>query len=151
MTQEPVIIRTKNLIKSNDIYDIYEENFEGYNFKMVYAYAKNGLLIGDEAHAKHLVDTFKIDIFDKIREDSSMATIGFSSSNQRWYGWSHRAEASFGIGDLVMVTRDSMVKQIPMDIESIDIEPAHRNDLTVFCYDLNLAKNLAIEFAKSVS
>ena len=30
--------------------------------------------------------------------DSNVACIGFSSSEQKWYGWSHRAIYGFGIG-----------------------------------------------------
>ena len=32
---------------------------------------------------------------------ASRCVIGFNDQEQRWYGWSHRAMASFGIGDVV--------------------------------------------------
>lgn len=32
---------------------------------------------------------------------SSVCSMGFSESQQKWYGWSHRAVAGFGVGDKV--------------------------------------------------
>ena len=36
--------------------------------------------------------------------DSSVQSFGQSAANGKWYGWSHRAIASFGIGDVVKPT-----------------------------------------------
>lgn len=36
--------------------------------------------------------------------DSSVDSFGRSDANGKWYGWSHRAIASFGIGDVVKPT-----------------------------------------------
>jgi hypothetical protein len=36
--------------------------------------------------------------------NSSVDSFGKSEANGRWYGWSHRAIASFGIGDVVKPT-----------------------------------------------
>jgi len=43
-------------------------------------------------------------MIDKIKskykiDDVLSNSIGFSKANQKWYGWSHRAIAGFGIGD----------------------------------------------------
>ena len=33
--------------------------------------------------------------------ESNVCSVGFSERDQKWYGWSHRARAGFGIGDKV--------------------------------------------------
>jgi hypothetical protein len=39
--------------------------------------------------------------FQKRTPESNVCSIGFSERDQKWYGWSHRAYAGFGIGDKV--------------------------------------------------
>lgn len=42
-----------------------------------------------------------ITFVDSIYESSNVACIGFSETEQKWYGWSHRACYGFGIGSKV--------------------------------------------------
>lgn len=37
----------------------------------------------------------------KRKPHHTVCSIGFSARLQRWYGWSHRAYAGFGIGDVI--------------------------------------------------
>lgn len=37
----------------------------------------------------------------KIYSYHNVESIGFSEKEQKWYGWSHRAVAGFGIGDKI--------------------------------------------------
>lgn len=41
---------------------------------------------------------------ERQTETSSIDSFGKSEANGKWYGWSHRAIASFGIGDVVKPT-----------------------------------------------
>jgi hypothetical protein len=39
--------------------------------------------------------------FEKISQECNEASIGFSETEQKWYGWSHRGVCGFGVGDVV--------------------------------------------------
>jgi len=56
---------------------------------------------GDYVGDKHLAYSLRgrgIIHFEKRTPDSTICTIGFSPPEGKWYGWSHRAIAGFGIG-----------------------------------------------------
>lgn len=57
--------------------------------------------IESEASVIDLLVANDINFVDTIYESSNVACIGFSEKNQKWYGWSHRAYCSFGIGSEV--------------------------------------------------
>lgn len=60
---------------------------------------QNGSYIGDAARVYRLVTKFGItEFFSCSGEAKRTASIGWSPKNQKWYGWSHRALAGFGIG-----------------------------------------------------
>lgn len=61
--------------------------------------------------------------------------IGYSPSKQKWYGWSHRAVAGFGVGSRVR----------PGDVIEKDFTPGFE------ARSLADAKRMAVAFAKSVS
>jgi hypothetical protein len=48
-----------------------------------------------------LAKRFGITQFEFREPGLSIKTIGFSPSRRKWYGWSHRAVAGFGIGDTI--------------------------------------------------
>jgi len=62
-------------------------------------YLPGGGYIGDPAWANKL-DSMGIQP-ELINDRKKTANIGFCEKEQRWYGWSHRAMASFGVGDTV--------------------------------------------------
>lgn len=67
--------------------------------------------------------------------DSTINSFGKSEANGRWYGWSHRAIASFGIGDVVKPTTSGFERlKEPFTIKSEE-----------------KAREVAKIFAKSVS
>lgn len=68
------------------------------------AYNTNGDYIGDPKTAARLS---RMGIVPELRDPktSSTCTIGFCERTQRWWGWSHRAMADFGIGDKIFVER----------------------------------------------
>jgi len=68
--------------------------------EIVGAFTKRGDYIGDVAVAERLVDRIGI-APEMVSRESSVCTIGFCEGEDRWYGWSHRAIAGFGIGDKI--------------------------------------------------
>ncbi|MFA4870895.1 MAG: hypothetical protein WC623_22040 [Pedobacter sp.] len=63
------------------------------------AFTKSGQYIGDTKFARFL---FKKGIQPEFRTPSSrICSIGFNVSEQKWYGWRHRAIVGFGIGDKI--------------------------------------------------
>ena len=57
--------------------------------------------IENEASVLDLLILHNINFVDSIYESSNVACIGFSETEQKWYGWSHRACWGFGIGSEV--------------------------------------------------
>lgn len=63
-----------------------------------------GHFIGDEQTTKWLCD--ERGIAPQLRHpDHGVCSVGFCAKEQKWYGWSHRAIAGFGVGSTV--TKDS--------------------------------------------
>lgn len=66
-------------------------------FTMRSAYTPDGDYIGDVKTARYLV--LKRGIAPELRTPTSNGcSVGFCESEQKWYGWSHRAIFGFGIG-----------------------------------------------------
>ena len=65
--------------------------------EMLQAYTKDGVYIGDEKTAKLLCKKRGI-VPELSREDHSVASIGKSTKDGKWYGWSHRAIYGFEPG-----------------------------------------------------
>lgn len=66
--------------------------------RMKAAYALDGSYIGDHDDARHLCETLGIAPERRI-PSNNVASVGYSSSKGRWYGWSHRAIADFATRD----------------------------------------------------
>lgn len=63
------------------------------------AYNDNGDYVGNRTDGRYLE---KIGIVPELRTPTSgCCSIGFCASEQKWYGWSHRAIYGFGIGGAV--------------------------------------------------
>jgi len=70
---------------------------DGHETKMKSAYSKkDGSYIGDPETAKMLDE--KGIAPEKSAKDHNVASIGFSSKDGKWYGWSHRAIYGFKVG-----------------------------------------------------
>ena len=74
------------------------EGLGGDDVEWTMAYTPDGHYIGRPKIARMLcVDR---GIKPQLRtKTSNVCSIGFSSKNGKWYGWSHRAIFSFGVGD----------------------------------------------------
>lgn len=108
----------------------------------------DGVYIGDIKFAKQLE---KLGIKPEPILDGEVCSIGFSSKDNKWYGWSHRAMYGFKIGDIVKKGdcctssgyTDEYLKEHPEEdtILPIGFEAKTLDD----------AKKMAIVFAESVS
>jgi len=69
---------------------------------LVSIYSPKGDYIGDRDTVKMLISKYKIRHFEAHEGSTSrVVAMGYSPTAMRWYGWSHRAIAGFGIGDKI--------------------------------------------------
>ena len=98
-----IIVEDRKLIKdcSKKGYMLYSEKLRYHTTEepteIMGAYSSiDGSYIGDEKIAKML--NKKYGILPQAIEGNSVSSIGFSSKDNKWYGWSHRGIYGFGIG-----------------------------------------------------
>jgi hypothetical protein len=129
-------IETKVLSEEDRIYYLFRHeivSLDGEEVKMKSAYAKDGSYIGTESDGEYF--RRKGITPQRGREDDPVATIGFCESEQKWYGWSHRAIYSYGVGSTV--DRGSVLAdEMGVGFRAITLEDA---------------KVMATKFAESVS
>lgn len=123
---------------------------EAYGVQTISVYNKDNKYVGDLEDFKNLVEHYGI---TKIQtyNDNNVCSIGFNEKENRWYGWSHRAIHSFGVGDEVKehdLTNtsgyvDSYIKEHPEKDLSLPVGFKAKN--------LEDAKRMAIAFADSVA
>ena len=105
--------------------------------------------IGDEEFLEYLMGR-DISYIRKSRKDHQTASIGFSPSEQKWYGWSHRAIYGFGVGDEV---KEGDLTNTSGYVEEYIIQhPEEDRSLPVGfkAFTLNDAKRMAKAFADAV-
>lgn len=69
---------------------------------MISCYSPKGDYIGDRDTVKNLIKEYGITQFEAHEGSTSrIVAMGYSPKTMRWYGWSHRAVAGFGIGDKI--------------------------------------------------
>lgn len=95
------------------------------NNKIYFSEYEKGLL--------HYFCEHGIDKFYKLHSSDCTASIGFSESEQKWYGWSHRAIYGFGIGEKIKKGNCAYV------------------DHPYTCKTLEQCRKAAEDFAKDVS
>jgi hypothetical protein len=105
-------------------------------------YNAHGIYVGDKETADHLAS---LGILPEGQDEkSTVCTIGFSTKDQKWYGWSHRAIYGFGIG--------AIAKAGDCVCESGSLDPDQDVSVPVGfeAKTLEDAKRMAIAFADSV-
>lgn len=118
-------------------------------FVMRSAYTPDGDYIGDPKMARFLIVKRGIKP-EKADIDKNVCSIGYSESNNKWFGWSHRAIYGFTIGDVVKEGdctnssgwTDEWLAEHPEDDLSLPIGYEAKT--------LDDAKRMAIAFAESV-
>ena len=83
--------RRKPYILRNDPIDVGKGRKE----MMESAYSKDGVYIGDRREAYHLWRKYGIEVFEPRRRGGKVCNVGYSPRLRKWFGWSHRAIASF--------------------------------------------------------
>jgi hypothetical protein len=79
-----------------ELVSIYDEE----SIELTSYYTHDGYYIGNAKTANYL--TRKRGIKPELANPGhTVCSIGFCEAEQKWYGWSHRAIAGFGIGDMV--------------------------------------------------
>ena len=110
---DEVVFNDSNLIYNYSVDEISRRNYkEGYtlikskhyqgsnSFEITHAENPDGNYIGDSKTAHYLC--VKRGIKPDVINGASVCSIGFCESENKWYGWSHRAINGFGIGDSVV-------------------------------------------------
>ncbi len=90
------------VLEKKKLYNIvlFEDLHNPNSFSMKGAQNKSGDYIGEVSAAEMLCDKMGIDP-EVSKPGNSVCTIGFCIRERKWYGWSHRAIAGFGIGDMI--------------------------------------------------
>lgn len=127
-------------VQSNELYDIAtcvipvcNEFDPGTSWSMVYCTNKQGHYIGDLETAKYLCD--KLGIAPELATPNhTVCSVGYSTKDGKWWGWSHRACFGFSIGD-------------SMKEGDCGYNPTKNQTANT----LEQARVLAVDFAESVS
>lgn len=84
----------------NSIAYVGESTIQGDNGMIYYSKKDDSYLtrVGSENDLKHFLDLGITKEIQATSKKSKVASIGFNPTEQKWYGWSHRAIYGFGIG-----------------------------------------------------
>jgi hypothetical protein len=116
-------------------YRCFGKVYQGDDYTISEPYDKNVLYLGSIDMIEDLINSYGIDRFEKAIPKSTIASIGYSPSSKKWYGWSHRAIHGFSIGDVVCYG-DPAAEYLPVGFISKTLEDS---------------KEMAKAFARSVS
>lgn len=106
--------------------------------------------IGTKSEYDFLVEKLGLILIQKSQSTHNTCSIGYSPSENKWYGWSHRAVYGFGIGDVVkegdLTASSGFVEEyrIQHPDEDMSLPVGYK------AQDLNGAKRMAIAFASAV-
>jgi hypothetical protein len=107
----------RELVREGELYDVFLvwnsdmgpkptlvqsliNKFTGRDNRMRSAFNKSGDYIGDPQTAERICDKMGIGP-ELAKQTNSVCTIGYCAREEKWYGWSHRAIAGFGVGDKI--------------------------------------------------
>ena len=112
------------------------------------AYTPTGNYIGSSKWAHRLI--VKLCIVPELIPDHRVCSIGFSESQQKWFGWSHRAIYGFAVGDVVK--EGDCCAMAGWTDEYIAEHPEEDRSLPVgfVAASLDDCRQMAIAFAESV-
>lgn len=83
-----------------------------------------------------------------IDSEHRVCSIGFCESDQKWFGWSHRAIHGFGVGSTV---KKGDCGYVPSDVHELDIGYAESDEtIEVPCPATHTAKNFFIAGSFSI-
>lgn len=123
---------------------------EGGPCEAVGAFTPAGHFIGDERDARHLIEQLGIAPELRVPENET-CSIGFCAREQRWYGWSHRAIAGFGVGDVAKEGDACTEPGVTAAYLALHPEANIAVPVGFVARTLDDAKRMACAFAESVS
>lgn len=112
---------------------------------------QDGSYIGSPENAWMYIFRFGIESFYKAEPDNKVASIGFNPTEEKWYGWSHRAIYGFGVGHIT--EEGNCEASSGYTEEYLQEHPEERNKVIPAgfkCETLDDCKKVAIAFANSV-
>jgi len=113
------------------------------------AYTLDGHYIGNEKDAKLLEEMgIKPELASR---DSNICSVGFCEREQKWYGWSHRAIAGYGIGDVAKEDDGCTQSGFTPEYEKAHPELVIAVPVGFEAKTLDDARRMAMAFAESVS
>ncbi len=90
-----------------------DDAWGGKPFTMQSAYTLDGIYLGNPKDAHYYC--IKRGIQPTVaKSDNRVCSIGFCPSEQKWYGWSHRAIYGYGIGHIIKKGSSGITKDIPV-------------------------------------
>lgn len=112
----------------------------------------DGSYIGDSRYSEDLLKLLKEHGITYMESfgSGSVANIGYSPKENKWYGWSHRAFYGFGLGDVV---QEGDITSIPALEDSYAVqhpEMCYNLPVGFTAFTLNDAKRMAMAFADYV-
>lgn len=126
--ESPVAVEVRRVIRRTPVYEIREEvwkheDVEGVGpIRVIVARNMNGDYIGDKRDARFLCEKLGISP-ERNSMTHSVCSIGRSSKDGKWYGWSHRAIHGFKVGD--QISKRSVVSKETVGREGEGFEPGH--------------------------
>jgi hypothetical protein len=140
-------------VKHNNGYNVeFQEAIDddGLQTFLILAYALDGGLIGDLAYATMLVVELGISP-ELVSDEHKTCSIGFCSSEQKWYGWSHRAIYGLAVGDIVK--EGDCAASTRWTSEYLEENPEAEKSLPAgfTAKTLEDCRRMAVAFASSVS
>lgn len=121
----PEAFEVRRVIRRTPVYEVREElwNHSGTGpIRMVVARNMNGDYIGDKRDARFLCEKLGISP-ERNSMTHSVCSVGRSSKDGKWYGWSHRAIHGFKVGD--RISKRSIVSKETVGREGEGFEPGH--------------------------
>lgn len=125
----------------------YYQIIEGVKF---YYSTTDNSYVGDLEFVNKL-EKLGIILVQKAIPTDNAASIGFDPKNNRWYGWSHRAIFSYGLGDVVKPDSAPASSGLIEEYRVQHPEEDYSLPVGYKAETLNDAKRIAIAFAKAVS
>lgn len=136
-------------VEKRDGYELRTVQLDDPSMEMVAAFTPGGHYIGDESDAKFLIGR---GIKPELRTaDSGTCSIGFCEREQKWYGWSHRAIAGYGIGDVAEEGDGCTESGFTPEYSAEHPEEVIAVPVGFKAVTLEDAKRMAAAFAESVS
>lgn len=95
-------IISETILEECEFFNVVEQVVQGsvpdFTYKEISIMSKSGEYAGPSSMIRTFLEKHGV-APETSGKESHVCSIGWSEKNHKWYGWSHRAWAGFGIGD----------------------------------------------------